>query len=73
MESYQKILVLNNEFEASLMEEILTDRQIRHGIVTSDDSALGGIMEMENGWGYIEAPEQFREEILKIYEEVSKQ
>ena len=47
METYQKILVLNNEFEASLLEEVLTDRKIPHGIVTSDDTALGGIMEME--------------------------
>jgi hypothetical protein len=73
MEAYEKILVLNNEFEASLMEEVLTDRKIPHGIVTSDDSALGGIMEMENGWGYIEAPDHHREEVMKIYEEITKQ
>lgn len=72
MESYEKILVLNNEFEAGLLEEILTDRQIPHGIVTSDDTALGGIMEMELGWGYVEAPEKFREEIQKIYAEMTK-
>lgn len=71
MESYAKILVLNNEFEAGLMEEVLTDRNIPHGIVTSDDTALGGIMEMEFGWGYVEAPEKYRDEILKIFEEIS--
>ena len=71
MESYEKILVLNNEFEAGLLEEVLTDRNIPHGIVTSDDTALGGIMEMEFGWGYVEAPEKYKDEILKIFEEIS--
>jgi hypothetical protein len=73
MESYEKILVLNNEFEASLLEEVLTDRKIPHGIVTSDDTALGGIIEMEFGWGYVEAPERYRQEINKIFEEITKQ
>lgn len=72
METYSKILVLNNEFEAGILEEVLNDRQIPHGIITSDDTALGGIIEMEFGWGYVEAPEKFREEIEKIYAEVTK-
>jgi hypothetical protein len=73
METYGKILVLNNEFEANMLEEVLADRKIPHGIVTSDDTALGGIMEMEFGWGYVEAPEKYKEEILMIYEEIVKQ
>ena len=72
METYTKILVLNNEFEAGLLEEVLADRNIPHGIVTSDDTALGGIMEMEFGWGFVEAPERCREEIQKLYEEIIK-
>ncbi|MFZ4523039.1 MAG: hypothetical protein ACOYNC_15115 [Bacteroidales bacterium] len=72
METYEKILVLNNEFEAGLLEEILSDRNIPHGIVTSDDTALGGIMEMEFGWGYVEAPARFKEEIITIFEEITK-
>jgi hypothetical protein len=70
MEKFEKILVLSNEFEASLLEEVLNDRNIPHGIVTSDDSALGGIVELENGWGYVEAPEKYREEITRIFEEI---
>ncbi|MCX6277493.1 MAG: hypothetical protein NT004_05290 [Bacteroidetes bacterium] len=73
MEKYEKILVLNNEFEAELLEEVLTDRKIPHGIVTSDDTALGGIMEMEFGWGYVEAPARFKEEIDNIYAEITKE
>lgn len=70
MENFEKILVLNNEFEAGLLEEVLTDRNIPHGIVTSDDTALGGIVEMENGWGYVEAPAEHRDEILRIFDEI---
>jgi hypothetical protein len=73
MENYEKILVLNNEFEAALLEEVLTDRNIPHGIVTSDDTALGGIMEMELGWGYVEAPATYKDEILKIFAEITAQ
>jgi hypothetical protein len=72
METYEKILVLNNEFEAGMLEEVLTDRKIPHGIVTSDDTALGGIMEMEFGWGYVEAPERFKVEIIRIFEEITQ-
>ena len=70
METYEKILVLNNEFEADLLEEVLTDRKIPHGIVIADDTALGGIMEMEFGWGYVEAPAKYRDEITRIFEEI---
>ncbi|MEI7980345.1 MAG: hypothetical protein WCI71_01740 [Bacteroidota bacterium] len=72
MESYEKILDLNNDYEASLLEEVLTDRNIPHGIVTSDDSALGGIMGMELGWGYVEAPAKFKSEITRIYKEITR-
>jgi len=72
METFEKILVINNEFEAGLLEEVLADRKIPHGIVTSDDTALGGIMDMEFGWGYVEAPARFKEEIEKIFAEITK-
>ncbi len=73
METFEKILILNNEFEAGLLDEVLNDRNIPHGIVTSDDTALGGIMGMEFGWGYVEAPAGYKEEILRIYAEITKQ
>ena len=73
MESFEKILVLNNEFEAGLLEEVLIDRNIPHGIVMFDDTMLGGIIELEEGWGYVEAPERCKAEILAVYEEITKQ
>ncbi len=68
----KKILVLNNEFEAELMEEVLLDKKVPYGIIIREDSALGGIVELEEGWGYLEAPERFREEIMNIYKEIQE-
>jgi hypothetical protein len=72
MEPYVDILTLNNELEASLMEEVLTDRGIPFGIVPISDTALGGIIDLEYGWGRLEAPETYKKEILSIYREVKK-
>jgi hypothetical protein len=71
METFEKILDLNNEFEAGIMEEVLNDKKIPFGIVPSGDSALGGIWELENGWGYIEAPLEYKEQIILLYKEIA--
>ena len=73
MESYEKILTLNNQFEASRMKDILTARNIPHVIVSSADSVFGGVNRIEFGWGFLEAPAQYKEEILKIYNETEKE
>ena len=72
MEDYEKIVDLSSEFEAELLSEVLEDKKIPFGIVSSADSAMGGIWELENGWGYIEAPLQYKDEIMKIYDEIVK-
>lgn len=72
MEDFEKILVLENEFEAEIVEEVLLDKQIPYGIVSRHDSALAGLVELEEGWGYLEAPPSFREQIMSIYEEIRK-
>lgn len=70
MKNYETILVLNNEFEAERLEEVLKDENIPYGIITRNDSVLGGIVEIETGWGYLKAPPGFREKIMQIYETV---
>ncbi len=66
-----KILLLGNEIEAMLLDEILTDKQIPHFIRSYHDSAYDGLWQTQSGWGYIEAPEEYREEILRTYNEMS--
>ena len=72
MDQFEKILDLSNEFEAERLEEILKEKNIPYGLVPVSDSAFGSIEILENGWGYLEAPSRFKSEILKIYEDLTK-
>jgi hypothetical protein len=71
MDQFEKILDLNNEFEAERLEEILKEKNIPFGIVPVSNSAFGNIEILENGWGYLEAPSRFKNEILEIYAEIT--
>ena len=73
MDEFEKILDLNNEFEAERMEEILRVKDIPYGIVQVSDSAFGSIEMLENGYGYLEAPAIHRDEILAIYSEITRE
>jgi hypothetical protein len=66
-----KILVFNNEIEANLLNEILTERGIPHITRSYHDSAYDGLWQTHSVWGQLEASEENREEILKIYHEMS--
>jgi hypothetical protein len=71
MERYEKILVLDNAFEAERMKEILTVKEIPFAIIPSSDSSFGGINRLEFGWGYLEAEVSRKEEINSIYRELT--
>jgi hypothetical protein len=66
-----KILVFKNEIEAILLDEILSEKEIPHLLRSYHDSALDGLWQTQSSWGHIEAPEEYRNEILKIYNEMS--
>lgn len=72
MKKAVKILVLNNEIEAKLLSEILNDKNIPHLIRSYHDSVYDGLWQVQSGWGHIEAPQEYKEEILKIYNEMSE-
>ena len=72
MERYEIIVVLDNEIEASLMEEILTEREIPHILKSYRDSAYDGLFQVQKGWGHVLAPVEFKEEILAIHKDLSK-
>ena len=73
MEDLERIVDLENEVFATLMESILKERDIPHILRTYHDSAYDGLFAYSQGWGFIEAPPEFRDEILKIYEDLKKQ
>ena len=67
-----KILLFNNEIESILLDEILTEKQIPHLIRSYHDSAYDGLWQNQSGWGHIEAPEEYAEEIKLIYKQMSE-
>jgi hypothetical protein len=71
MDKTVRILVLDNEFEAKLLSEILTEKNVPHIIRSYHDSAYDGLWQVQSSWGHIEAPEEHREEILQTYYEMS--
>jgi hypothetical protein len=66
-----KILVFNNEIEAKLLDGLLIERDIPHMVRSYHDSALDGLWQVRAGWGDLLAPEEFKDEILKIYNGMS--
>lgn len=66
-----KILIIKNQVEASLLDEILKERDIPHIIKSYHDLAYDGLWQTPTAWGQLDAPEEFKEEILKLYEEMS--
>jgi hypothetical protein len=71
MEKTEKILILKDEFEAGLLDEILNEKKIPHILRSYHDSAYDGLWQSQSGWGHLEAPGQYREEILDIYNKMS--
>lgn len=66
-----KILIFKDEFEAKILDEILTDNNIPHLIRSYHDSVYDGLWQNLSGWGHIEAPEEYKDDILKFYNQMS--
>ena len=72
MSNNVRILDLENEVIARFLESVLLDRDIPHIIRTYHDSAYDGLFAYQQGWGFIEAPEEYRDEILAIFNELQE-
>ncbi|MGA2957897.1 MAG: hypothetical protein ABSF48_19495 [Thermodesulfobacteriota bacterium] len=70
MEEFKKILILENEIEARLLDSVLNERDIPHRIKSYHDSAYDGIYQAQKGWGVVEAPLSCKEEIISIYQDL---
>lgn len=72
MEDYIKIVVLENEVQAQLLDDILKEQNIPHVMRSYHDTVYDGIYQLSKGWGRVEAPEQYKEEILAILETIKQ-
>ena len=73
MDKLEKIAVLDNEVQAELVDNVLTERDIPHIMRSYHDSALDGLYQARGGWGHIEAPDSCRDEILAVLAEIKRQ
>jgi len=67
---YIKIVVLENGFEAQLIDSILEQRDIPHRVRSYHDTAYDGLFQVQKGWGKLYAPGPYKKEILEVIEEV---
>jgi hypothetical protein len=67
-----KILSFSNEFEAMLLDGLLTEKNIPHIIRSYHDSVYDGLWQTQTSWGHLEAPEEYAAEILEIFNTMSQ-
>lgn len=70
MSEYRRILILENELEAGLIKSALEDKGIPYQIRSYRDPAYDNLFQAQLGWGYLEAPLEYKEEIQAIYQEL---
>lgn len=73
MDKLEKIAVLESEVQAELVDSVLEQRDIPHLMRSYHDSAYDGIFQTHAGWGHVEAPAAFRDEILAVIADVKRQ
>ena len=66
-----KIATLDDEIQAQLVGQLLTEDNVPHIIRSYHDSAYDGIFQTSQGWGCVEAPEECEEKVLKAIAKVT--
>jgi len=65
-----EIAVLDSVIHAQMLEDMLDQRGIPHVIISYHDSAYNGVFQVSQGWGHVEAPDKYRDEIVIILQAV---
>jgi hypothetical protein len=66
MAELERIVVLDHEVEARLLDEELKARGIPHILRSYHDQAYDGVFQLQKGWGVVLAPPEFRQAIEAI-------
>lgn len=72
MEDFTKVIVLENDIEANLLDSILNERQIPHIMQSYYDTAYDGLYQTQKGWGHVSAPVSYHEEIKEVVFDLRK-
>lgn len=70
MDDFIRMAILENEVEAQLLDAILEANHIPHRLQSYRDGAYDGIFQLSQGWGYVEAPEEYQGEIKRILDDI---
>ncbi|UCD33188.1 MAG: hypothetical protein JSW04_01085 [Desulfobacterales bacterium] len=70
MQDLINIAILDNIIEAQLIESILKEQNIPHRIRSFHDTAYDGLFQFQKGWGELQAPVSFKQEIIDILNDV---
>ncbi len=68
MKEFEKIAVLENEIESLRLESELDARGIPYALRSYHDTAYDGLFQLSSGWGHVEAPPEYKDEIMGILE-----
>lgn len=66
-DGFKHIIDLQNEAEGAILQGILEEEEIPHRLIRNYDNVYAGIFIPQYGWGYVEAPEEYRDQIVDIY------
>ncbi len=66
MEKDDEPIFLRNEIEASLLDVILEQDGIPHFVKSFHDRAYDGIFQLQNGWGCVDSPPQYKNGIRAL-------
>ena len=72
MEDFTKVIVLENDIEANLLDSILNERQIPHIMQSYYDTAYDGLYQTQKGWGHVSAPVLYHEVIKEVVFDLRK-
>lgn len=61
---------LTNEVEARLLAAMLQEAAIPHMVRSYHDSAYDGIFQSQFGWGRIEAPTEYHDQIRQMLDDL---
>lgn len=66
------VIPIDQEIEAAYLESVLKDRRIPYVFVSYYDSAYAGLFQAQNGWGHVEVPLDYVDEVENLYDQVKK-
>lgn len=70
MQKIKRVAILQDEVEAMALGAELEAIGIPHNVVSYFDSAYDGLFQVNKGWGHVEAPEEFADQILEILQQL---